>query len=119
MSKLTPADAPTLVAAGVPEDKIEADLTPPAPTPPVLVEIPAHHIQCCYDSLKAGSSVDNAARVASVPREVASAIAKEVYGCAGKLGVPAPDGCKAEAERVEPKPVEDPKGEPGEGEVVP
>jgi len=122
MSKLVPEDAPVLVATGIAEDKIEADLMP-AVIETVPATIPAHHIQCCYEALKNGSSVDSAASLAGIPRAVAAIVAKEISTCADKLGAAAPAACKAEAEKVEAKPIEEPieepKGELGEGEVIP
>ena len=111
--KITAEDAPTLVAANITEDKLEADLCVKEDPKPAAPEIPPHHIEAVYNALRAGSDTQSAARVAGVPLEVAQAVAKEIAACCDKLGSAAPAACKAEAERA--KIVEEPKGG---GEVV-
>jgi len=107
MSKLVPEDAPVLVATGIAEDKIEADLMP-AVIETVPATIPAHHIQCCYEALKNGSSVDSAASLAGIPRAVAAIVAKEISTCADKLGAAARQRAKPRLRRLKPSPSRSP-----------
>ena len=62
------AAAPTLIeAAGITEEKLQVDLRPYEADEPVEPEIPAHHLQACYESMVRGATVVDAARIANVP----------------------------------------------------
>jgi hypothetical protein len=109
------ADARVLIErAAISEDEIKQDWKPkPAPepvTPPAegavpFADIVPHHLKAAYERLKVGSSVQDAARVAGVPVEVAQAIADEIVAVCATLGAEAPVNCKP-APVVEPGPVE-------------
>lgn len=109
------ADARVLIErASISEDKIKEDWKPrPAPDPVVppaegtspFADIVPHHLQAAYERLKAGATVEEAARVAEVPVEAAQAIADEIVAVCTTLGAEAPANCKPKPV-VEPGPVE-------------
>lgn len=84
------AEAPTLIAAGVSEDQLQADLAEKVPVAPVVPAIPAHHLLCCYQHLKRGDTVEQAARAAGIPLDVAQTIAGEVDAVCAKIGSTSP-----------------------------
>lgn len=108
------ADARVLIErAAISEEKLQADWAPkPAPVEPPVEEPPAedvtpfanivpHHLVAAYDRLKAGATVEEAARIAEVPLEAAQAIADEIVAVCTKLGAEVPTNCK-------PRPVQEP-----------
>lgn len=72
--------APTLIAAGIEEAKLQEDNRPYEADPkgPELPAVPAHHVQAAYDAIQRGEKPQDAARVAGVPVEVAEAVLAEV-----------------------------------------
>ncbi len=85
------AAAPTLIeAAGITEEKLQVDLRPYEADEPVEPEIPAHHLQACYESMVRGATVVDAARIANVPVSKAQDIADEIAAVRGALASQTP-----------------------------
>lgn len=83
--------APTLIAAGISEDRLQHDLETKAQSPAVQeIEVPAHQKQCCYEHLLRGDTVEQAASVAIIPVTLAQKIADEIDACCTKLGSTSP-----------------------------